>query len=58
MTKYAKLYLAKIKQDRFKIKFLVGCFPAYTTKWPRDKSTIPHNVFMKKTVSMYASERC
>ncbi len=36
--KEAKLYLVKIKQDRFKIKFLVDCFPAYSAKWPREKS--------------------
>ncbi len=36
--KEAKLYLTKIKQDRFKIKFLVDCFPAYTAKRQREKS--------------------
>ncbi len=41
--KHAKLYLTKIKQDRFKIKFLVDCFPAYTNKWSRDKSASPDN---------------
>ncbi len=36
--KHVKLYLTKIKQDRFKIKFLVDCFPAYSAKQARDKS--------------------
>ncbi len=36
--KHAKLYFTKIKQDRFKIKFFVDCFPAYSAKWAKDKS--------------------
>ncbi len=36
--KHAKLYLTKIKQNRFKNKFLVNCFPAYFAKCARDKS--------------------
>ncbi len=34
--KGAKVYLAKIRQDRLKIKNLFDCFPS--NKWPRDKS--------------------
>ncbi len=36
--KEVKLYLTKIRQDRFKITFLVDCFLAYSAKQPRDKS--------------------
>ncbi len=38
VMKHTRLYLTKIKQDMYKIKFLVDCFPAYTAKRPRDKS--------------------
>ncbi len=36
--KALKLYLQQIKQDRYKIKYLVDCFPANTVKWQREKS--------------------
>ncbi len=38
VMKEAKLYLTKIKQDSFKIKFLVDCFHASSAKRPRKKS--------------------
>ncbi len=38
MMKEAKLYFVKMKQERFKIKFLVDCFPVYSAKLPREKS--------------------
>ncbi len=41
--KHAKLYLTKIKQDRFNIKFLLECFPAYTNKRSRDKTASSDN---------------
>ncbi len=35
--KEEKLFLVKMKQDRYKIKFVVDCFPAYSAKRPREK---------------------
>ncbi len=34
----AKLYLNHIKTDRYRIKYLVDCFPSNTAKRQRDKS--------------------
>ncbi len=36
--KALKLYLQQIKQDRYKIKYLVDCFPVATAKRQREKS--------------------
>ncbi len=40
--KEAKVYLAKIRVDQFKIKVLVNCFPS--NKQPRDKSASSDSV--------------
>ncbi len=37
-SKALKLYLQQIKQDRYKIKYLVDCSPATTAKRLREKS--------------------
>ncbi len=42
----AKVYLAKIRENRYKITILVDCFPA--AKWPRDQSSSSDTVLNNK----------
>ncbi len=52
--KEAKVYLSKIRHDRFKIKNLVNCFKS--NKQPRDKSASSDTVTVSKHLDRRASQ--
>ncbi len=58
VMKEAKLYLSRSKQDWFKIKFLVDCFPVYSDKWVRDKSVSSDSATESKGEDRRASRSC